>query len=413
MTLIAAGISHRTAPVEERERFALSEDELPAALGTRFGNGVIISTCNRTELYAHPAADREVPPDALVQSIAEIKGVSLDGGHSRFYLLEDVGAAEHLFSVASGIDSMVLGEAEVLGQVRRAMSAASEADALDGTLSKLFHEALRAGRRARSETAIGRHAVSVSSAAVALARDAVPAFESCRALVIGAGEAGKLAARALRDHGLEDLRVTSRTPARAAALAEYLDGRALPFADLLGALGDADIVIASSAAPGFLLGVAEFEVALARRETPLTVLDLAVPRDVDPAVRSLRGLSLYDIDDLQQVSQDNLARREAAAAEVRELVAEASNAFGIWTLQHRSTPTIRALVARAEGIRRAELDRTAADLGLDEEDGQKLDRMTAAIVKRLLDAPIRQLRDADGTEETADAVRRLFELEGE
>lgn len=414
MPLIAAGVSHRTAPVEEREQLAVSAAELGAALisfRSRFGQAVILSTCNRTEVYvsrrgcdAHPAE--------LLYHLADFKGLGRPS-LPRFYELTGLEVAQHLFRVSAGIDSMILGEGQILGQVRGALHAARQAQTLDACLSRLFHAALETGKRARHETEIGRFAVSVSSAAVALARRRFASFRDCRALVVGAGEVGKMTAHALRDAGVEQIVVTSRTHQRALDLATLLGGTTIPFDQLVQAIAEADLVITSSGAGGFLIGPQQVEEALARREAPIVFIDVAVPRDVDPAAAAVPGAQIVDIDDLQTVSEANLRLRERAAGEVERVVGEAVAEFAQWLDTRRAVPTIATLVDHADRIRRSELERTIHDLRLDAEDAYKLDHMTAAIVKKLLHAPIEYLKDGDSSEDACRVVRRLFALKDE
>ena len=308
--LIAAGVSHRTAKLDERERVALQRDEVPQLLQRyreRYGNGVVLATCNRTEVYVHTGQRAsEAPPGELMEQLADFKGLSFPGDLPAYYCLQGAEVPRHLFSVASGIDSQVLGEGQILGQVREALSAAAEARSLDAALARLLHDALRTGKRARSETPIGRYAVSVSSAAVDLAREHVPALPYCRALVVGAGAAGMLAARALRDRGIQHLTVTSRTRERAEGLAEYLGAAVVPFPRLADAIAAADLVITSSSAPGFLIDPPLVERARAIRVAPRTFIDVAVPRDVDPRIREFADVRVFDLDDLQGVSAANL-----------------------------------------------------------------------------------------------------------
>ena len=410
MTLLAAGISHRTASVQERERFALNHREMPLALQSfldRFGNGAVLSTCNRVELYVN-SHDSSARPSDLIAHLSRLKGIGGDELPPCFYELRERDAAAHLFRVAAGVDSMVLGEGQILGQVRRALQSASRAGSLDPVLSRLFHAALEVGKRCRHETDIARFAVSVSSAAVDLARERIGSLHGKRGLVVGAGEAGKLAARALRDAGVHDLAVTGRTARRAERLALELQGSAVPFAEFTSALVQADIVITSSAAEGFLVDRARLQEVLAIREAPITILDVAVPRDVDPAVRELPGVGLFDIDDLQTISEANLRLREQAAAHAQRLVTIAAEQFTSWVESRRAVPAITALLDRAEVIRRAETERTVRELALDDASTDKLEKMTAAIVKKLLHEPIQVLKKDDVD---AAAVRRLFALE--
>jgi glutamyl-tRNA reductase len=374
-----------------------------------FGHSAILSTCNRTEIYVNPHDD-EVEPSDLIAELARFKGLS-KGRLPSHYALRGREVPQHIFRVAAGVDSMILGESEVLGQVRTALSAAREAHSLDTSLSRLLHDALRTGRRARHETNIGRYAVSVSSAAVSLAREHVPDFESCRALVVGAGEAGKLAARALRDQGVREITVTSRTRDRAEELATYLNGAVVSFSQLSEAIASADLVISSSSAPGYLITPEILTRCRNGSQAPLTVMDVAVPRDVDPAVGHLPNVKLLDIDDLQAMSEANLRRREEAAAQVFRIVDEAADSYEEWLEARRVVPSIKAIVRRADEIRRVELERTLGELDLSPANGEKLDRMTAAIVKKLLHEPIDYLRSAEDSEESSATVRRIFGVE--
>ncbi len=414
--LIAAGVSHRTARLEERERLALSREELPGVLAhyrRTYGNAVVLATCNRTEVYVHALNGRgEAPPAELIRQLAGYRHLRFPEDVPAFYTLQGEEVPRHLFNVAAGVDSMILGEGQILSQVRDALREAHQAQSLDAALSRLLHEALRTGKRARTETSIGRHAVSVSSAAVDLARAHGPALDGCAALVVGAGAAGLLAARALRDRGVRSLTVTSRSREHAAELARLLGAGTAPFARLTAAVAAADIVITSSSAPRFLLDQALVAEALARREAPITFIDVAVPRDVDPRVGDLTGARLFDLDDLQNVSATNLQRRQAAAVDVRRIVDEAARAFADWLEGRRAVPTIKAIVERATTVRETEVERTARDLGLDEAGRERLDRMSAAIVKKLLHDPIRYLREAEDADEAAEALRQIFGVEG-
>ena len=413
--LIAAGVSHRTARLAERERVALRRDEVPALLaGYRalYGNGVVLATCNRTEVYVHTGhRAAEVPAQELVRELAAFKGLAFPEDVPDFYCLQGSQVPQHLFSVASGVDSMILGEGQILGQVRDALSIAAEAKSLDAALSRLLHEALRTGKRARSETPIGRYAVSVSSAAVDLAREHVPSLPDCRALVVGAGAAGMLAARALRDRGVQQITVTSRTRERAEGLAESLGACIVPFEQLAAAVAAADLIITSSSAPGFLIDPELLEQAGAIRIAPRTFIDVAVPRDVDPRVSECDDVRVFDLDDLQGLSAANLERRQQAAGDVGAIVSGAALAYDAWLDGRRAAPTIKAIVERAAGVRQLEVERTARDLRLDAAGRDKLDKMSAAIVKKLLHEPLLYLRDADDAESASELMRRVFGVE--
>jgi glutamyl-tRNA reductase len=413
--LIAAGVSHRTARIDDRERVSLQRDEIPRLLERYrelYGNGVVLATCNRTEVYVHTGQRGvEVPAQELVAELAAFKGLDFPTDVPAFYCLEGPEVPRHLFSVASGVDSMILGESQILGQVREALSDAADAQTLDAALARLLHEALRTGKRARTETSIGRYAVSVSSAAVDLAREHVPSLPDCRALVVGAGDAGLLAARALRDRGIQHLTVTSRTRERAQGVADVLDATTVPFDQLVPAVAAADLVITSSSAASFLIDRDIVDRARAIRDVPLTFIDVAVPRDVDPVVSELANVRVFDLDDLQGRSAANLRLRKDASEDVCDIVDTAVVAYDEWLDGRCAAPTIKAIVQRATDVREAEVQRTARDLGLDAAGSDKLDKMSAAIVKKLLHEPLLYLRDADDTESAAELLRRVFGVE--
>ncbi len=405
-----AGISHHTAPVEEREALAFSPDELAAALArlrSDLGAGVILSTCNRTELYTTLPSRQETA--RLVSLLLEMKGAKV--APSRFYTLNGLEAVRHLYRVAAGLDSMVVGESQIQGQVREAFSAATDAGCVNGILSRLFHTALAVGKRARRETAIGRWAASVGGAAVALARQVLAGLEGRTVLVISAGATGKLAARALAEAGAGRILVTNRTYARAVEVARSLGGCPVPFSELTQALGQADIVISATGAQRFVLGPEQVAPALSGRQgRPLVIVDIAVPRDVDPAVGELEGVHLYDIDDLQEVATPQGASlRELRRAEA--IVEEEVARFQEWWQSLDVVPVIAALRQRAEEIRRQELERTLRRLpSLPEEERKRIEAMTAAIVNKLLHPPIARLKDGADIALYREVLADLFGL---
>ncbi len=406
------GLNHRTAPVEEREKVAFAPQDLPAVLaGLReeLGNAVVISTCNRTELYSTTDGG-DLQLERLLGALAASKGAEL---HPRLaYFLRHDEAVRHLFRVASGIDSMVLGEGQILGQVRDAMSAATQARALNGVLSRLLHCALRVGKRARSQTNIGRYAVSVSSAAVALARQTAGRLDGKTVLVISAGSTGKLAAHSLAESGAARILVTNRTPQRAAALARSIGGQTVPFSQLPHVLAESDIVISGTGAGQFVL---EPEIvapaAASRNGAELLLFDIAVPRDIDPAVRELPGVRLFDIDDLEAVSRASLRGRRREVLRVEAHVEDEVEEFMTWWRSLDVVPVIAALRERAEGQRRRELERALRRLpGLNEGQRERIDAMTRAIVKKMLDRPIARLKDGADTGLYLEALEDLFEV---
>ena len=409
LVVTCVGLNHRTAPVEEREKFAFSPEQLPEALdrlGRELGAAVLVSTCNRTELYTTGGGQaHEV--DRLLAALAACKGPTLQPRLT--YFLHHDEAVRHLFRVSAGIDSMVLGESQILGQVREAMSAATQAGALSGVLSRLFHSAIAVGKRARAQTNIGRYAVSISSAAVTLARRTVGALEGKTVLVISAGSTGKLAADSLAESGAGRILVTNRTPERAAALAARIGGQAVPFANLPDALKQSDIVISGTGAGAFVLGPDLVAPATGRDGHALLLLDVAVPRDIDPAVADLPGVKLFDIDDIEAVSRASLRGRRREVLRVEAHVEDEVEDFLTWWRSLDIVPVVSALRERAEEIRRRELERALRRLpGLDGEERERLDAMTRAIVKKMLDRPIARLKDGHDTGLYLEALQDLF-----
>jgi glutamyl-tRNA reductase len=407
------GISHKTAPVAVREHFAFGADELPGVLSRlseRYDGAAVLSTCNRTEVYV--AGPRGISdPRGVVALLSELKGEPPAEG-APFSALTGKEAARHLFRVAAGVDSMVIGESEILGQVRAAFAAATLAGTHTLALSRLFHDAIRVGRRARSQTRIGRLAVSVSSTAVSLARQTFGDLSRRTVLVVSAGEAGKLTARSLAESGVARLVVTSRSAERASALAAELGGEAAPFETIAETMASADIVITSTGSPHFLISAELVEQAMARRGGgPLLIIDIAVPRDVDPAVRELPGVLLYDIDDLQGLAQANLHVRRSELQQVEAIVEEGVAKYSDWTHSLEVVPTVSALRSRAEAVRLTELERTLAKTKMSANDRRRVEAMSTAIVKKLLHGPISHLKTRGEGERYIEATRALFGLD--
>ncbi len=409
-----AGISHLTSPVEERETLAFSRDELlPALQRLNTGNrgAAILSTCNRTELYTtaprHEAA-------ALIAALNAEKNASVNSAH--FYAYQHRDAVQHLFRVAAGIESMVLGESQVLGQVREAMSFATEAGSLNGVLSRVFHSAIVVGKRARTETHIGRHAVSISSAAVALARKHAGDLTGKTVLVISAGSTGKLAAQSIAEISGARILVANRTVERAAAVAADIGDSAegIALSHVARVLPETDVVISGTGAEGYVLGPEQVAHAAASRNGKgLLLIDVAVPRDIDPAVRDIPGVTLFDIDDVETMAQDGLNGRQAEVGRVESIIAEEVASFLDWWDTLDVLPVIAALRERAEAIRRDELERTLKRLpDLDDEARQRIEAMTAAIVKKMLDRPIARLKDGADKALYMDALQDLFDVPG-
>jgi glutamyl-tRNA reductase len=421
MHVFLLGVSHRTAPVELRERLDFSSRDLGAAveaLATRpsAAESVVLSTCNRSEIYvasSDPARARE----DLVQFLSEYHGVSADAFSPHLFALGDAEAAQHLFRVAAGLDSLVVGEPQILGQVKDAFQAASDRRCTGPMLSKLFHWSFGVGKRVRTETALGEGAVSVSFAAVALARKIFGRLQGRRVLVVGAGEISTLTAQHLRAHGVGEIVITSRTPAHAEALAASVEGRAVPWDGLLAALAAADIVITATGSQRPIVTRAQVEAVTGRRRPdPLFIIDIAVPRDVESAVGDIEQVFLYNVDDLQTIVQENLSRRGAEIRQAETIVGEEVTKFVAWQRSRGAIPTVVALRQRFESIRRAELQRLEGKLGaLPPEARARVDEVTRLIVEKLLLEPTSQLK-ALPDEETqvayTEAISRLFSLRG-
>ena len=393
MQIVVIGINHKSAPVEVRERVALLEEELPSALAHSarfFPEAVILSTCNRTEVYA-TAPDTQAGGDALKAFLADYHRISPDEFLPHLYVHSQEEAARHLFSVSSGIDSMILGETEILGQVRDALAEASKAERIGMTLSRLFHSALRTGRKAREQTGVSRHAVSVSYAGVQMARQVFGGLEQCRVLVISAGEAGKLTAKSLRDSGAHEIAVANRTYSRAASLAAELGGRPLDFERIQEALVDYDIVISATASARYVLPKEAVAQAMEHRNgRPLCLIDIAVPRDIDPDSRLIENVYLYDIDDLEALSLANMGERRKSVAQVESIIDGEVERFTQWLLALKAVPIIKSLRQKAEALRQRETAKTLAKLQrLSPEDRDRVEALTKAITRKLLHDPHR------------------------
>ena len=413
MNLVLVGTSHRFAPVELRERVAL-DAEGAAALAERLaaeaGEAVCLSTCNRTEIYvAHD--DRRQGEEQAVAALSDMSGLAREELAPSLYRLADEAAAVHLFRVAAGLDSLVPGEAEILGQVRDAAGVASTGPLLD----RLFRQALYVGKKVRAHTAISESPASVSAAAAALAAQVFGDLEACRVLLIGAGKVGELAARNLLSRGARIVIVASRGGERAEELAHRVGGEARPLEAALDSLSAVDVIVSSTSAPGTVVSREHVAGALReRRGRPLFLIDLAVPRDLDPAINELPGCYLYDIDDLEAVVAESLAGRRREAERAEAIVAEEAERFRAWQASLDVVPAIASLRARAEEIRAGELAKAEGALErLSEGERRAVEVLTAQIVNKLLHLPTVRMKEAAAAADGvlyADAVRHLFGL---
>jgi len=411
-SLVLVGISHHRSAVELRERVAMPRDEA-AALARRLADGgeaVCLSTCNRTELYV----TRDDPAEAEALGAATLVELSgLDGSKiaPSLYRLRDEAAALHLFRVAAGLDSLVPGEGEILGQVRSAYESGAPGPVLD----RAFREALYVGKKVRTQTAIGESPASVSSAAAALAQQVFGDLADRRVLLVGAGKVGEQAARNLLSRGAEIAFVANRTGDRAVELARRFGGEALPLERVDRELARADVVVSSTSAPDFVLSRDRVEMAArGRKGRPLFFIDLAVPRDVDPGVADIPDCYLYDIDDLQAVVAETVAGRRREAERAEGIVAHEAERFREWQASRDVVPAIASLRARAEEIRAAELAKAEARLGhLTEHERRAVESVTSQIVNKLLHLPTVRMKEAAAAADGAvyaDTVRHLFGL---
>jgi glutamyl-tRNA reductase len=410
-------MNHRTAPVERLARVAVGAEALPGILqrlSRTVGEGVILSTCNRTEVYAagSDATTLEARVAEFFRTLDTRTGPAPDDVASYLYRLSDDDAVRHLFRVTTGLDSMVLGEGEIAGQVATALRYAGEAGTVSPTLSRAFHYALRVARRARNDTGLDRNRLSISSIGVQLVERATGGLSSKDILLVGAGETGKLAARTLRHIGIRSLTVTSRRPARAIEAAREMCGTAVPFTDLVTAMAAADVVITCTASPVSIVSEAMVREALqARPSRPLFILDLAMPADVEEAVKAVPGVSVYGLADLQAIADEHRAVRKVAAEAADQFIDREVLRFKETLVGMDAEPVIRALGERAEAARKRELERALRRLrDLTPDQIAVLDAMTRALVNRILADPIELLR-LGGDREVASAVARIFDLD--
>jgi len=419
MAIVVVGLNHTTAPVAVRERLAFSDATLAEALAhfrpPEVQELVILSTCNRVEMYLQ-TSDVDVSMASAVVFMAACHAVPPTQFTPHLYQLSDLEAVRHLLRVAASLDSLVLGEPQILGQVKAAYLAAQAAGRTGLIFSQLFERALRVAKTIRTETGISDHAVSVSYAAVELAKKIFESLQQRTVMVLGAGDTAELAARHLVSQGVTRVFIANRTSERAVLLAQALQAKAIPWEAFPEHLAYTDIVISSTSAPHPIIQPAMVREALrARRSRPMFFIDIAVPRDVDPAVNTLENVFLYDIDDLHNVVQENRRERQREALEAEALVWQEVQQFQQWLAVRDAVPTIVAMRQHAEAIRLQELEKALHKLGpLDERQRRVLEALTCGIVNKLLHAPTVYLKRASPEGQGRDAVhvvRHLFNLD--
>jgi len=418
MHISLLGVNYQTTPIAIRERAAISAEKLEYSLHllrSYLPQGIILSTCNRTEVYTTNRDTRRAQEACLdfLKAYTDMPRANL---RQHLYLSSDREAIEHLVRVASGLDSMVVGEFEVLGQVRHALEVAEKAGMVNLPLRHVFQSAIRAGRRVRQETGISKSAVSTSSVAVDLAASVVGDLRHSKIIVIGAGEAGRLVVKVARERGASHIAVASRTKERSSALAAALGGTAFSLANLVEELGTANIVVTCAGAPERILGVPHVEEAMKRRpELPLVLIDIAVPRDVEPAVKQISNVYLYNIDDLTEISSTNLKQRQGEIEKATQIMAAEVGKLVSWWQALEVRPVVGTLMSQAEKIRVAQLKRTLKRLRpLSEEELASLEAMTKSIVTKILRSPIQYLKaNKDDDRDYAEMVSKLFQLDEE
>jgi glutamyl-tRNA reductase len=416
--LLALGLSHKTAPLELRERLALTEGRAAGLMGELTGTdevreATIISTCNRTELYL--VVNDSVRAESIALSAlsreAEIRPTELI---SHLYSLRSSDAARHLYRVTSGLDSMIVGEAEIQGQVKRAYELSLVEGASGPILNRLFRGAIAAGGRARNETAISEKGVSVPSVAIEQARRALGDLGRLHALVIGAGDTAELVARALVNRGTETVFIANRHYDRAIGLADRFGGDAVRIDDLPAQLDQADIVISATNSPHHLVDKDELlQIMSSRQGRPLFMVDLAVPRDIDPNCRDIEGVTVSDVDDIQKIVERNTSGREAEARLAERIIEVELDRFERWLASLEVVPTVIALRERSDEIVRRVLDENENRWeDLTEADRRRVETMARAIASRMLHEPTMKLKDSVGSDEAYENVNTLRELFG-
>jgi len=418
MTLLALGINHKTAPVALRERVTFTPDTLDEALNSLLAQpmvqgGVVLSTCNRTELYLS-VEQQENLQEQLVRWLCDYHQLGEEEVRNSLYWHHGNDAVSHLMRVASGLDSLVLGEPQILGQVKKAFSDSQRGHSLSSELERMFQKSFSVAKRVRTETDIGASAVSVVAAACTLARQIFESLSTVNVLLVGAGETIELVARHLREHNVKKLMIANRTRERAQVLADEVNAEVIALADIDARLAEADIIISSTASPLPIIGKGMVERALkARRNQPMLLVDIAVPRDVEPEVGKLPNAYLYSVDDLQNIIEKNMAQRKAAAVQAETIVVQESSEFMSWLRAQSAVSTIREYRSQAEQVRSELEERALAALQQGADPQQVMRDLAHKLTNRLIHAPTKSLQQAarDGDGERLQILRDSLGLE--
>lgn len=412
MTLLALGINHKTAPVSLRERVTFSPETLDQALSSLLQQplvqgGVVLSTCNRTELYLSVEQQGNLQ-DQLVKWLCDYHHLSEDEVRKSLYWHHGNEAVSHLMRVASGLDSLVLGEPQILGQVKKAFAESQNGQAVSGELERLFQKSFSVAKRVRTETDIGASAVSVAFAACTLARQIFESLSDVSVLLVGAGETIELVARHLHQHNVRHMMIANRTRERAQTLATEVNAEVISLQDIDSRLAEADIIISSTASPLPIIGKGMVERALkARRNQPMLMVDIAVPRDIEPEVGKLPNAYLYSVDDLHGIIQNNLAQRKAAAVQAETIVEQESSNFMAWLRSQGAVEIIRDYRSRADIIRADAEAKAIAAIAQGADVEAVIHELAHKLTNRLIHAPTRSLQQAasDGDVERLQILR--------
>ncbi|EKS1845048.1 glutamyl-tRNA reductase [Cronobacter muytjensii] len=418
MTLLALGINHKTAPVSLRERVTFSPDTLDQALESLLSQpmvqgGVVLSTCNRTELYLS-VEEQDNLHDKLVRWLCDYHKLDEAEVRNSLYWHHDNDAVSHLMRVASGLDSLVLGEPQILGQVKKAFADSGRGHANASELERMFQKSFSVAKRVRTETDIGASAVSVAFAACTLARQIFESLSTVTVMLVGAGETIELAARHLREHHVQKMIIANRTRERAQRLADEVGAEVIGLGEIDERLKDADIIISSTASPLPIIGKGMMERALkARRNQPMLLVDIAVPRDVEPEVGKLANAYLYSVDDLQSIIQHNMAQRKAAAVQAESIVEQEAHEFMAWLRAQSVSETIREYRAQAEQVREELTSKALVALRAGGDAEAIMQDLARRLTNRLIHTPTKSLQQAarDGDDERLHILRNSLGLE--
>jgi glutamyl-tRNA reductase len=421
MNILVVGLNHKSAPVEVREKLAFQDASLPHALAlfrrkTHSAEAVILSTCNRVELYASSEPE-PIPGEVVQQFLAEFHGLDLASFAPHLYERRDQDAVRHLFRVTASLDSMVLGEPQINAQVKEAYTIAAEEEATGKVLNALFQRAFHVAKQVQASTSIAAGKLSVGSVAVDLAERIFQDFSDKVVMILGAGEMAELVLKHLAERGAEKVIVSNRSPEKAEALAKEYEGRAVPHDQLVEHLAHADILICSTAAPHYVLHPDQIRVAAkARKSRPMFLVDIAVPRNINPEVSQIENVYLYDIDDLEKVVAQSIELREKELEKCLAIVERQSEDFMRWLGTLRVGSTISGFIKSLHGIKQQELERLRPKLAhLSEKDWREIEQMADRLTNKVANQPAQTLREhaKDGAAHgLVDAIRRLFGLEG-